>query len=132
MSQQQPSIPPPAPALSQQPSPDEGGTDIWEYLRIIRRRLLLIVLTVVVVVGATAFITLRMTKIYRATATVRIETQAPQVLGREVEDVVELGAGSYWSNMEYYETQYHIIESRDVAARVIREFKLNEDPVFLG
>jgi len=132
VNQQQPSIPPPAPLLTQQPLPEEGGTDIWEYLRIIRRRVLLIILTVVVVVGATAFVTLRMTKIYRATTTVRIETQAPQVLGREVEDVVELGAGSYWSNMEYYETQYHIIESRDVAARVVREFKLNEDPEFLG
>ena len=111
---------------------DQPGVDLWEYLRIIRRRWLLITLTVVVVLGLTAFVTLRMTKIYRATVTLQIETQAPQVLGKSVEDVVEMGTGSFWSNVEYYETQYRIIESRDVSARVAKEYKLNEDPVFMG
>lgn len=112
-------------------SPD-GGVDIWEYLRIIRRRWLLIVLSVLVVVGLTAFVTLRMTKIYRATSTVQIETQAPQVLGKDIEDVVEMGTGSFWSNVEYYETQYRIIESRDVSMRVVKRYRLNEDPEFMG
>ncbi|MFO8073395.1 MAG: polysaccharide biosynthesis tyrosine autokinase [Polyangia bacterium] len=113
-------------------APEESGIDVWEYLRILRRRWLLISLCVVVAVGLAAFITLRMTKIYRATTTIRIETQAPQVLGKDVEDVVEMGTGSFWSNVEYYETQYRIIESRDVASRVVREYGLNEDPQFLG
>lgn len=117
------------------PLPDaelDEGIDLLGYLRIIRRRWLLISLTVLVTLGITAFFTLRMTKIYRATSTIRIETQAPQVLGHQVEDVVEMGTGSFWSNIEYYETQYKIIESRDVAARVVQEFKLNEDMDFLG
>jgi len=121
--------------LSSMPPPqraDDGGIDLWEYLRIVRRRWLLIALSVLVVVGATAFFTLRMTRIYRATCTVRIETRAPQVLGREVEDVVEMGTGSFWSNQEYYETQYRVIESRDVAGRVVTDFALHEDPDFLG
>jgi capsular exopolysaccharide synthesis family protein len=118
---------PPAP-----PPAEDGGIDLWEYLRIVRRRWLLILLGVVVVVGATAFVTLRMTKIYRATCTIRIETRAPQVLGKDVEDVVEMGTGSFWSNQEYYETQYRVIESRDVAGRVVTEFNLHEDPAFLG
>jgi capsular exopolysaccharide synthesis family protein len=119
-------LPPPPPPV------DEGGIDLWEYLRIVRRRWLLIVLGVVVVVGATAFFTLRMTKIYRATCSVRIETRAPQVLGDAVENVVEMGTGSFWSNQEYYETQYRVIGSRDVASRVVAEFGLHEDPEFLG
>ena len=77
---------PTTPIMAEQP-----GVDLWEYLRIIRRRWLLITLTVVVVLGLTAFVTLRMTKIYRATGTLQIETQAPQVLGKSVEDVVEMG-----------------------------------------
>ncbi len=117
--------PPPLPA-------DDGGIDLWEYLRIVRRRWLLIVLGVLVVVGATAFVTLRMTKIYRATCTIRIEARAPQVLGKDVEDVVEMGTGSFWSDQEYYETQYRVIESRDVASRVVTEHALHEDPAFLG
>ena len=107
------------------------AVEVWEYFWIIRRKWLLILLTVAVGMGLTAFITLRLPKIYRATTTVRIETQAPQVLGHSVENVVEMGTGTFWSNVEYYETQYRIIESRDIASRVVKEFKLNEDPSFL-
>jgi succinoglycan biosynthesis transport protein ExoP len=111
---------------------DDEGIDIIGYLRIVRRRWLIILLAVILSVGAAAFITLRMSKIYQATTTVRIETQAPQVLGRGVEDVSKMGTGSFWSNIEYYETQYKIIESRDVASRVVLELGLNKDPEFLG
>ena len=110
---------------------NDDGIDLTAYLNIIRQRWLLILLTMVLTVGATAFVTLRLTKIYRATNTLRIETQAPKVLGKDIEAVDEMGTGSFWSNVEYYETQYKIIESRDVAARVVKKFKLNEDPVFL-
>jgi succinoglycan biosynthesis transport protein ExoP len=109
----------------------DGEIDLWAYLGILRRRWPLVFLVMVVSVGVTAFITLRMTKIYRATTTVRIETQAPQVLGKDIEAVDEMGSGAGWANIEYYETQYKIIASRDVASRVVREFKLNEDPDFL-
>jgi len=124
-----PSMQPPAPAAA---APADGGVDVWEYLRIVRRRWLLILLCVLLVVGLTAFVSLRITRIYRATVTLQIETQAPQVLGKDIEDVVEMGTGSFWSNVEYYETQYRIIESRDVSARVVKKFKLNEDPEFMG
>lgn len=112
--------------------PEEQGVDLWEYLGILRRHYVLIGLCAALAVALSAFVTLRMTKIYRATATVRIETQAPRVLGNEVENVVEMGTGSFWSNIEYYETQYKIIESRDVAARVVSEFRLHEDKKFMA
>ena len=110
---------------------EDDGIDLWGYLRIIRRRWLLILFMIILTVGLTGFVTLRLTKIYRATATIRIETQAPQVLGRDVEAVDEMGTGSFWSNIEYYETQYKIIESRDVATRVVKKLNLMSDPVFL-
>lgn len=106
--------------------------DLWNSLRIIRGRWLLILLTVGISVGLTAFYTKRQTKIYRATTVVRIETQAPRVLGRSVEAVDEMGTGTLWSNVEYYETQYKIMSSRDVASRVVKEYKLNGDPEFMG
>jgi polysaccharide biosynthesis transport protein len=111
---------------------DDDGESISKYLGILRRRWLLISLSVILALGVTAFVTLRMTKIYRATTTVRIEARAPQVLGRDVEAVDAMGTESYLSKVEYYQTQYQIIASRDVAARVVRELRLNEDPVFLG
>ncbi|MBN2341434.1 MAG: polysaccharide biosynthesis tyrosine autokinase [Deltaproteobacteria bacterium] len=111
---------------------EDDGIDLLEYLRIVKRRWLLILLLIVVSVGVVAFFTFRMTKIYRATTTVRIETQAPKVLGNNVEDVVEMGTGSFWSNVEYYETQYKIIESRKTALAVVSEFQLHEDIDFMG
>lgn len=114
------------------PADDPDTIDLWRYLKIIRRRWGYVAMCVIATVGLTAFITLRMTKIYRATTVIRIETQAPQVLGRNVEAVDEMGTGSFWSNVEYYETQYKIIESRDISARVVKQFSLNTDPVFLG
>ena len=121
-----------APPLPRTPAEAEAGIGVWEYVAIIRRRWLLIALVTVAALGVTAFITLRTTKVYRATATVRIEVQAPRVLGNDVENVVEMGTGSFWSNIEYYETQYKIIESRDVALRVVKQHQLNEDPGFLN
>ena len=109
----------------------EDGIDLWAYLKIIRRRWLFICLNAILAVGIAAFITLRLTKIYRATCTIRIETQAPKVLGRDVEAVDEMGTGSFWSNAEYYQTQYKIIESRDVSVRVVKAFSLHQDPTFL-
>ncbi len=119
------------PVVTEMAPVEDEGLDIGKYLGILRRRWLLILFSVVFVVGLTAFMTLRMTKIYRATTTVRIETQAPKVLGRSVEAVNELGEGSIYTT-DYYKTQYQIIESRDVASRVVSEYKLNEDPDFLA
>ena len=110
---------------------DNDSIDLGAYLRVIRRRWLVIFLAIAASVGLTAFVTLRMTKIYRATTVIRIETQAPKVLGRDVEAVDEMGTGSFWSNAEYYETQYKIIESREIASRVVKEFNLNSDMDFL-
>ncbi len=92
----------------------------------------MVMLCILPMLGLSAFITLRMTKIYRATTTIQIDTQAPKVLGREVEAVDQMGADSFWSNVEYYETQYKIIESREIASRVVRRLHLNEDMDFLG
>jgi len=110
---------------------EEDGIDIFEYARMLQRHWLVIVLSVAVTVGITAFFTFRMTKIYRATTTLHIETQAPQVLGKNVEEVVEMGTGSFWSNVEYYKTQYQIIESRKIALKVVSEFNLNENIDFM-
>ncbi|HSA23355.1 MAG TPA: polysaccharide biosynthesis tyrosine autokinase, partial [Myxococcota bacterium] len=60
-----------------------------------------------------------------------IELMAPQVLGN-VREVYNLGAGSYWSNKEYYETQYKVITSRAVALRVVQLLKLEGNKSFLG
>lgn len=114
------------------PSGAQKGFDIWSYVQVLRKRKWHALFFLAAVVGLVAFYTLRQTKIYRATATLQIDPQAPRVLGREVEAVADLGTGSYWSNQEFYETQYHILRSHEVAARVAAAHALGSHRTFLG
>jgi capsular exopolysaccharide synthesis family protein len=80
----------------------------------------------------TVFYTLSQKKIYRSTTSLQIDPTSVQPLGRQVEQVVEIGAGSYWTNKEYNETQFKIIQSQRLAVEVVRTLGLNKDPGFLG
>lgn len=109
---------------------DEAPIDLLRYLRILeRRKWTILVFLVVVVAGGTAW-TLRQTPIYQATATVQVDLKAPTVLGSDIEQVEELGTGSYWNNQEYIGTQVKIIQSREVAKRVVKNLNLDRDPDF--
>lgn len=110
----------------------EPEIDLRRYLRILdRRKWVILVFLAVVVAGVTAW-TLRQTPIYRATATVQVDLRAPSVLGREVEQVEELGTGSYWNNQEYLTTQLKVVQSREVAAAVVKTLHLEQDEDFVG
>lgn len=54
---------------------------------------------------------------------------APQVL-QGVKDVVELGTGTYWANKEFYETQFRVIRSREIAQAVVNRLNLQADDTF--
>ncbi len=88
--------------------------------------------TLVLVMLGTIFYTLGQKKIYEAAGTVMFDPTPPRPLGSRVESVVDMGAGNFWSNQEYYETQYQIIRSRQVALTVVRELGLHHDPAFLN
>jgi capsular exopolysaccharide synthesis family protein len=79
---------------------------------------------------ATVFYTFGQTKTYEATATLLLDPNPPRPLGKQVDNVVELGAGRL-DNREYFETQYRIIQSMRVALGVVQELGLDHDPSFL-
>ncbi|MHB8420476.1 MAG: GumC family protein [Myxococcales bacterium] len=110
----------------------EPEIDLLAYWRIVRKRRWTIATVFIVVLAGVLIWTIRQPKIYEATASVDIEQTAPQVLGSKVEDVVDTGAGSYWYQKEYYETQYKIITSRSVAQAVVDKLALADDLQFLG
>ncbi|MFT3914556.1 MAG: polysaccharide biosynthesis tyrosine autokinase [Anaeromyxobacteraceae bacterium] len=105
-----------------------GGAVIWHTLR---KHWTTAAMTAIVVTLAVTFYTLGQTKIYQAAATIQFDPNPPRPLGQKVETVVEMGAGSYWDNHEYYETQYKIITSTRVAAAVVSQLGLNHDAAFL-
>ena len=63
--------------------------------------------------------------VYRASATLEMETDNANLVG--IEEIYELAGGG---QREYITTQMEILRSRDVAERVVRTLRLHEHPVF--
>ncbi|MGC4118206.1 MAG: Wzz/FepE/Etk N-terminal domain-containing protein [Myxococcales bacterium] len=114
------------------PGVEEQPIDLRKYVEILLKRKWVILLVFVTTVAVTAVFTMRQPKIYSATTSLVIESSAPAVLGEQVREAVDLGTGSYWYSKEFYETQYKIIRSRQIAESVVETLGLNRDTKFLG
>jgi len=101
--------------------PESLSQSVRRYAEIVRKRLWVVIAVVAVGVTAAVLYTLRLPEIYQATSTVVVNPQAPRVFGNQVDEVFELGTGSYWSNQEYYNTQLSVITgfplARDTVAK---------------
>lgn len=115
--------PPPISAVpsSISSSADAPAIDIRRYLGIIRKRAWIIAAVVALGITTAVVYTKRKPKIYRATASVVIDPTPPQVFGSQIQEVIQLGAGSYWSNQEYYNTQLQVIAKFDLARRTVED-----------
>jgi len=102
----------------------EKQIDIREYLRVLIKRRWTIVALFTIVFLSVAFHIYTTTPIFRATARIVIEKENPNIVSiQEVMAVDSTGSG-------YYQTQYKIIESRNVAKEVIRRLNLESSPEF--
>jgi polysaccharide biosynthesis transport protein len=114
------------------PSPAATAADethLRDYWRVAVKHRWVIALFSLVVVTTTAFITFTTERTYTAETTLQIEKQAPRVV--KIEEVMQpdvFGPEKY----DYYQTQFRILESRTLAANVIRDLGLESDPRFLG
>lgn len=101
----------------------EGGIRLYNYWKMIRKHLKLIfmVLFGTVLVAAVSIFTI--TPLYTAETTLLIERQAPQVLNIQAIFAEPLIPDEY----DYYKTQYEILNSRSLAALVIRDQGLEEN-----
>ncbi|MGH7856987.1 MAG: GumC family protein, partial [Candidatus Binatia bacterium] len=117
------------PRFGTQPS---AGADeslhLREYWRIVRKHRGLIVSLVLTAALGTAIVTFMMEPVYKAKAILQIEPQAPKVA--PVQEIQQLNASSD-EKYNYYDTQFEILESRALAARVIRTLGLDADERFL-
>lgn len=103
----------------------EQFLDVRELLgAIVQHRfgILSVALIVVLLAGLWIFAT---TPIYRATATLQIENRSNRPV-QEVQNVYDPGYGTY----EYVGTEFSILESRELARRVIKKVKLIGQPDF--
>ena len=74
---------------------------------------------------ATGLIVFSMEPVYKASASIVLESEQANVVN--VEEVYSLGTGNY----NYTQTQFEILKSRSLAERVVRKLQLHKHPAFL-
>ena len=110
------------------PTEPEQGFSPALVLRAVRKHWPIMLLMLVASVVATSFYTSKQVRVYEATATIQLDPQPLTPLGHQN---TESGSDSYWSNQEYFATQYQVITSRRVAELVVKKLGLTSDRAFL-
>jgi polysaccharide biosynthesis transport protein len=111
----------PSPGQSQEAEREALAASIRRYVGIIRKRLWVVLAVVAIGVTGAVLYTMRLPRIFQATATIIVNPQAPRVFGNDVDEVFELGTGSYWSNQEYYNTQVSVVTGFPLAKQTVSQ-----------
>jgi len=106
----------------------QENSNLREYWRIFRKHKGIIAASFFGAVAVAALIAFASTPMYTARTTVLIERKEPQVV--DVKNVISESDES--DDQDYYKTQYELLKSRSLAAQIIREQKLETNPVFDG
>ncbi len=103
---------------------DTGEIDLHSFLRTIYRRKWMLISTMAVAMGATMVWLSQATHYYDADVLIVVETRPSSIVrvDEKVQDVISDGAK--------VNTEVAVLESRGLAARVIRDLKLDRDPEF--
>ena len=104
---------------------EEREVNLRDYWKVIRKRRWTIIAFFLMVLVSTAIMTFTMRPIFRGTTTIQINKENPQIV-----DFKEIFAVNTM-DLDYYQTQYKILESRSLTKRVIQSLKLSEHSEFL-
>lgn len=102
----------------------EEVIDLRHYWRVLMQHKWNIAALSLVVSLLTTLVVFSMTPIYRSTTTVLIESAQAKVVS--IEDVYGLNT----TNKEYFQTQFEILKSRELAERVVHRLDLLTHPLF--
>jgi uncharacterized protein involved in exopolysaccharide biosynthesis len=97
--------------------------DLVRYWRAIRRNLWRILALVAAVGVLAAMIASGLPPIFRSAATILVESSKPKIVS--IEEVYSSLGGA---QREFYQTQFEILKSRELAATLVRRLKLAEHP----
>lgn len=100
---------------------------VEQYLRIALRWKWLIVGAVALAVFAAILLTVLATPLFTATTRLEISREGSQII-----NVGEVEPETSSTDMEFYQTQYGLLQSRSLAERVVRELKLADDAEFFA
>lgn len=104
----------------------EAELHLRDYIDVLLRHRWTVLSFLAAVVLTTAVVTLVMTPVYRSTVLIEIGPQNPNV--GVFQDVVEMAR----SQREFFRTQYDVLRSRNLAARVIDRLELASNQEFLS
>ena len=104
----------------------EDDFHLGEYWNTIRPHLWLVLCILIAAELLTALVVFNMTPLYTAESSILIERQAPEILEPKNPQTADPDVASF------YKTQYEILQSRSLAAAVIRDLALDKDPLFTG
>lgn len=114
-----------APPYSYPGAEIEEEPHLRDYLNVVLRRRWTVIAFFVAVVTTVIIGTFLARPQYKATTTIKIDKENPNILA--FKDVVTLER----TEEDYYQTQYKILKSRNLAKRVIRSLKLDTNPEFV-
>lgn len=113
------------PSAPVEETPREGQPLVLQYLRIAKRWRWLILGAITITAIAGLIITLLMTPQYTASATIEIQRENDRILAvRGVEPEVTQ------TDVEFYQTQYGLLQSQSLAERVAADLRLHNSPEF--
>jgi len=95
-----------------------------DYLQVLQKRKWLILAAVVIAFSTAAIVTFRQRPLYQSAAQIMIERDAARIL--PIEQVTQTS----WGTQDYYNTQYKILQSRTLAAKVADRLRIWEHPEF--
>ena len=102
-----------------------SGLNLAEYLGMLRRHWKLAAVCCALGLAGAGIHYAITPKAYQATTVIQIERRNLTPLGNTQNPWLE----NYW-NMEFYPTQYELLQSRGLAERVVKSLDLMEDPAF--
>ncbi|MCX5853873.1 MAG: polysaccharide biosynthesis tyrosine autokinase [Deltaproteobacteria bacterium] len=103
----------------------QKNINIHDYIRVILKHQWTILTIFAVIVVSVVIFSFTATPIYKATTRIIIEKENPKVVS--FQEVMSIDS----SGMDYYQTQYKLIESRAVANEVIKRLKLDQNEEFV-
>ena len=126
---QRPALPDSSEAEYVYDGPEQETAHLLDYWKIVvkRRWLLIQIFIIFLLIGA--YSTFTATPLYRATTTLKIEPANPTVTG--VMGVGEARLAEGGAAYDYYQTQYRLLQSRSLAARVIIDLGLASNKTFI-
>jgi capsular exopolysaccharide synthesis family protein len=103
----------------------EEEFNLRDYWKVLQKRRWSILACLLITIITTAIVTFAMRPIYRGTNTIQINKESSQIV--DFKEILAINT----MDLDYYQTQYKILESRSLARRVIQALGLSKHPEFL-